>query len=298
MLPSNLLEGQTAFITGGGSGLGRVMAEHFLACGARVVIAGRRERVILDVAKELDPGLERVLGLACDVRDPGQVEAAEEAARQRFGDLHILVNNAAANFISPTERLTPNAFRIITETVLLGSVNCTLTFGKRWIAEGRPGIVLNIVAAYSQTGSPFVVPSACAKAGVEALTKSLAAEWGKYGIRLLAIAPGPFPTSGAMERLVPDANWHERLRRRIPLGRYGMPDELGHLATFLVSPLAAYITGETVRIDGGEGPALAGEFSFLGEVTPEEWKEYRYRTRRVQAMARGDEAEDSGTAGR
>ncbi len=281
MFKHDLLDGKVALITGGGTGLGKIMAQHFLTYGARVAITGRRADVLAEAAAELDPSGERVLYHACDVRHLIDVENAVTATRARFGAIDILVNNAAGNFISPTEDLSPNAFKLISDIVLMGTVNCTLTICKDWIERQRGGTVLNILTAYAQTGSGFVVPSACAKAGVEALTKSLAAEWGKYGIRMIGIAPGPFPTEGAFSRLIPSGDWESFCTRRIPLGRFGRLEELGNLATFLVSPHAEYISGEIIRIDGAEIPFLAGEFSFLDEVDRNQWREYRKKVRRT-----------------
>jgi 2,4-dienoyl-CoA reductase [(3E)-enoyl-CoA-producing], mitochondrial len=279
MLERDTLEGRVALITGGGTGLGRAVAEQFVRHGARCVIAGRRKDVLEGAAAEIDPEGQRVLAVPCDVRNLEDVERVVEAGYERFGKIDLLVNNAAGNFISPTEELSPNAFRLIADIVWMGSVHTTLTLGKRWIREGQEATVLNVLTVYARTGSGYVVPSACAKAAVEAMTTSLAAEWGKYRIRVVGIAPGPFPTEGAMSRLVPDEAMNERITRRIPLGRLGRLEEFGMLATFLASPMAAYISGEVVRIDGGEAPFLAGEFNFLDDMSKDTWREYRRRVR-------------------
>ncbi|HEX5443909.1 MAG TPA: SDR family oxidoreductase, partial [Pirellulales bacterium] len=215
-----------------------------------------------------------VLPQPCDVRNTDQVEALVAAAYDRFGGVHGLMNNAAGNFICPTERLSYRAFQTVVDIVQGGAVHCTLAFGKRWIAAGLPGAILNIVTTYASSGSGYVVPSAVAKAGVLALTRSLASEWGKYGIRSNAIAPGPFPTEGAWSRLMPDA-----LRNlgdpttRIPLGRVGEHQELANLAAYLLSDYSGYINGACITIDGGESVRGAGQFNYLDAVSPEQWDE-------------------------
>jgi NAD(P)-dependent dehydrogenase (short-subunit alcohol dehydrogenase family) len=249
------------------------MAKYLLELGANLVICGRREAVIVETARELagETG-GQVLGRACDVRKPEEVEALADAAYERFGAVQGLVNNAAGNFICPTERLSYNAFNSVVDIVLKGSYNCTLAFGKRWIADKTPGAMLSISTTYAWTGSGYVVPSAVAKAGVLIMTRSLASEWGKYGIRLNAIAPGPFPTEGAWSRLMPpqlDKTFDPKVK--IPLGRHGEHQELANLAAYLLSDFAAYITGDVVTIDGGEWLRGAGEFNGLEAVSPGEW---------------------------
>jgi 2,4-dienoyl-CoA reductase [(3E)-enoyl-CoA-producing], mitochondrial len=288
MFRDDLLKGRVALITGGGTGLGRAMAEAFVRAGARCVIAGRRQDVLEATAREIHA--ERVLPVCCDVRDGADVERLVDAACARFGAVDILVNNAAANFISPTEDLTANAFRLVSDIVWMGTVHCTLTLGKRWIQEGRGGTILNILTTYARTGSGYVVPSACAKAAVDSLTRSLAAEWGKYGIRVVGIAPGPFPTEGARSRLTLDEPWEDIASRRIALRRIGTLEEFGALATFLVSPQAGYISGDVVRIDGGEGAFLAGEFNFLDGVEREQWRSHRRRARGARGGAAAEPA--------
>jgi len=263
-----LLEGKVVLVTGGGTGLGRAMGERFLALGAKLVISGRREAVLKEAADEM-PG--EVLSVPCDVRDPEQVSAMIDAAETHFGHVDVLVNNAAGNFISPTERLSPRAVDAVLNIVLHGTFYCTLELGKRWIAQKRPGAVLNIATTYAASGSGYVVPSAAAKAGVVALTKSLAAEWGKYGIRLNAIAPGPFPTEGAWSRLMPTPEIQALFEKQIPLGRVGERTELANLASYLISDAAAFITGDLIAIDGGETAWNGGEFNILDEVTAEQW---------------------------
>ena len=263
-----LLQGKVVVITGGGTGLGRAMGERFLSLGAKLVITGRREEVLRAAADEMDG---EVLPISCDVRDAGQVTALIDAAEAHFGRVDALVNNAAGNFISPTERLSPRAVDAVLGIVLHGTFYCTLELGKRWIAKQQKGTVLNIATTYAASGSGYVVPSAAAKAGVVALTKSLAAEWGKYGIRLNAVAPGPFPTEGAWSRLMPTPEIQAMFEKQIPLGRVGQHIELANLASYLISDAAAFVTGDLIAIDGGETAWNGGEFNILDEVTPEQW---------------------------
>ncbi|MGP1676154.1 MAG: SDR family oxidoreductase [Burkholderiales bacterium] len=286
MFKPDLLAGRVAFITGGGTGLGKAIATHYVRHGAKVVLVGRREAVLRDTAETLAGGMDCTLAIGCDVRFQDEVENAIDLAVAHFGKIDILVNNAAGNFVFPTKLLSSNAFKLIIDTVLMGAVNCTLALGKRWIAGGQPGSVLNILTTYASTGSAFVVPSSCAKAGVENLTKSLAAEWGRYGIRCVGIAPGPFPTDGAMQQLrlhedlLPGVDLKQFATRRIPLGRLGRVEELADLATFLVSPNAEFINGEIIRIDGGEIPNLSGEFCFLNDVDDSKWEGHASRLKR------------------
>lgn len=273
MLKPGTFAGRTIVITGGGTGLGRSMGRMLLSLGANLVICGRRQDVLEQTARELEQETGgQVLAQPCDVRVTDQVDALAAAAKERFGAVHGLVNNAAGNFICPTERLSYNAFQTVVDIVLGGTTHCTLAFGKQWIADRSPGVILNIVATYASTGSGFVTPSAVAKAGVLALTRSLASEWGKYGIRSNAIAPGPFPTEGAWSRLMPEA-----LKKiadpaaRIPAGRVGEHAELANLAAYLLSDYSAYMTGACVTIDGGESVRGAGEFNYLEAVSPDEW---------------------------
>lgn len=272
MFEPGLLRDKVVLVTGGGTGLGRSMSTRFLELGAKVAITSRKEEVINQAAKEMmeQTGGE-VLAVACDVREPHAVKAMVDAVEGRFGQIDVLLNNAAGNFISPTERLSHRAFDIVLNIVLHGTVYCTLEVGKRWIEKGQKGTMLNIATTYAQSGSGYVVPSAVAKAGVVSLTKSLAAEWGKYGIRLNAIAPGPFPTEGAWTRLMPTPEIAEKFEKKIPLGRVGQHSELANLASYLISDYAAYITGDVVTIDGGETVWNAGEFNVLDDVTPEQW---------------------------
>jgi NAD(P)-dependent dehydrogenase (short-subunit alcohol dehydrogenase family) len=281
LLPAGSFNGQTVVITGGGTGLGYAMGRYLLTLGARLVICGRRADVLEKAAATLheETGGE-VFAQSCDVRIPEQVDALLAKSLERFGAVHGLINNAAGNFICPTERLSYNAFHTVVDIVLRGTANCTLAFGKHWIAASQPGVFLNIVTTYAWTGSGYVVPSATAKGGVLALTRSLASEWGKYNIRTNAIAPGPFPTEGAWSRLVPEPLQESfSPSHRIPLGRYGEHQELANLAAYLLSPFAAYVNGECVTIDGGEWLRGAGQFNFLEELTSEQWDELQARMR-------------------
>ena len=273
MLPAGTFQDRTILITGGGTGLGRAMGQYLLSLGARLVICGRRREVVEKSAEEMAAATGgKTLALECDVRQPDAVEAMLDAVRERFGPIHALVNNAAGNFICPTERLSYNAFNSVVDIVLKGTYNCTLAVGKRWIAEGTPGVLLNISTTYAWTGSGYVVPSAVAKAGALALVRSLASEWGKYGIRINAIAPGSFPTEGAWSRLRPkELESVFDVKDRIPLGRYGEHQELANLAAYLLSDFAAYVTGTCVTIDGGAWLRGAGQFNELERVSSEQW---------------------------
>ncbi len=273
MLPASTFKNRTIVITGGGTGLGYSMGRYLLELGANLVICGRRSDVVDKAAQALtDETGGNVLAEQCDVRKPEEVEHLLAAARRQFGNAHGLVNNAAGNFICPTERLSYNAFNSVVDIVLKGTYNCTLCFGKQWIADRTPGAVLNISTTYAWTGSGYVVPSAVAKAGVLIMTRSLASEWGKYGIRLNAIAPGPFPTEGAWSRLMPPQLAEAfDVTKRIPLQRHGEHQELANLAAYLLSDFSAYITGDVVTIDGGEWLRGAGELNSLETVSGEMW---------------------------
>ena len=283
---ANLLNNRTALITGGGTGLGRAMGERFLELGATVIICGRREQVLQDAAKEMMAAHGgRVVAIACDVRDPAAVDALMDRAWAECGGIDILVNNAAGNIASPTERLSHRAVDAVLGIVLHGSFYCTLAAGKRWLAEGRKGKVLSIVTTYAEGGSAYVVPSAAAKAGVLAMTRSLAVEWGPRGIICNAIAPGPFPTKGAWDRLLPDPSLLDEAIDRIPLRRPGELIELANLAAFLCSDMSDYINGECITIDGGEKLKGGGQFSWMGSLTKEQWTA-------LEQSARGTTAKD------
>lgn len=275
---------KTIVITGGGTGLGRAIAAYLLELGAQVVIASRKLAVLQETAAELEAVTGgAILPVACDVRDLGQVERLLAETLNRFGQVDALLNNAAGNFISPTERLSANAFSAVIDIVLKGTANCTLTFGKYWIAQRRPASILNMITTYAFTGSGYVTPSAAAKGGVLALTRSLAAEWGKYGIRSNAIAPGPFPTKGAWERLLPgDLARQFDFKDRVPLKRVGEHQELANLAAFLLSDFAGYINGEVITIDGGEWLQGAGQFNRLAAIPGEMWEKLEQQTRGVK----------------
>ncbi|MDP6229582.1 MAG: SDR family oxidoreductase [Candidatus Marinimicrobia bacterium] len=271
MFKEDLLKGKTIIVTGGGTGLGKSMAARFGELGANLVIASRREQVIQDAADELRKTGADVLGIPCDVRDPANVKEMVDAAKNKFGKIDVLLNNAAGNFISPTENLSPNGFKAVVDIVLNGTFNCTHAVGKEMIADGG-GSILNIVTTYAWTGSGYVVPSAAAKAGVLAITRSLAVEWAKYGIRSNAIAPGPFPTKGAWSRLAPPGlGIEKKMKNRIPLKRFGEHIELANLAAYLLSDEAGYINGEVVTIDGGEWLKGAGQFNELEKMPKMAW---------------------------
>jgi len=274
MFQSDLLKGRVVLITGGGTGLGRSMAVRFAELGAKIFLAARREEPLRKTAGEIRAGGGQAAFATCDVRDFAAVEEVVEAAEKNLGRVDTLVNNAAGNFIARTERLSPNAFNAVVGIVLHGTFHCTLALGRRWIAAKQPGTVLNIVTTYAATGSGsgFVVPSACAKAGVLAMTRSLAVEWARYRIRLNAIAPGPFPTEGAWARLMPTKEYEERARAYHPMKRFGRHDELANLAAYLVSKQSEYINGECVTIDGGLWLRGAGEFNDLLELPEQAWE--------------------------
>jgi len=274
MLRDNAFKGKTIVVTGGGSGLGKAMTTYFLELGANVVITSRNIEKLEKVKIELEEKTSgKVLPVACDVRHYEQVEAMVKTSVNTFGKIDALLNNAAGNFISPTERLSANAFDTIIDIVLKGTKNCTLAFGKYWIDKKETDkTVLNIVTTYAWTGSAYVVPSATAKAGVLAMTRSLAVEWAKYGIRFNAIAPGPFPTKGAWDRLLPgDLREKFDLAKKVPLKRVGDHQELANLAAYLVSDFSGYLNGEVVTIDGGEWLKGAGQFNMLEEIPQEMW---------------------------
>jgi NAD(P)-dependent dehydrogenase (short-subunit alcohol dehydrogenase family) len=274
MLRDNALEGKVIVVTGGGSGLGKSMTRYFLELGAKVAITSRDLEKLQTTATELEQETGgQCLAVQCDVRHYDQVEAMLQQVLDTYGKADVLLNNAAGNFISPTERLSANAFDTIIDIVLKGTKNCTLAFGKHWIdSKQEKSTILNIVTTYAWTGSAYVVPSATAKAGVLAMTRSLAVEWAKYGIRSNAIAPGPFPTKGAWDRLLPgDLKEKFDLAKKVPLKRVGDHQELANIAAYLVSDFSAYVNGEVITIDGGEWLKGAGQFNLLEAIPEEMW---------------------------
>ena len=273
MFREDTLKDHTYAVTGGGTGLGKAMTKYLMELGANTVITSRRQDLLEQTAAELERETgSKCMPMVCDVRDAEQVQKVVDGVVSSWGVPTGWVNNAAGNFISPTERLSSNAFGTIIDIVLKGSANCTLAIGKEWIKQNKPGTIVNIVTTYAWTGSGYVVPSATAKAGVLAMTRSLAVEWAKYHIRTNAVAPGPFPTKGAWDRLLP-GELAEKFdpAHRVPVGRVGEHEELANLVAFLLSPFSAYINGEVITIDGGEWLKGAGQFNGLEAVTPEMW---------------------------
>jgi NAD(P)-dependent dehydrogenase (short-subunit alcohol dehydrogenase family) len=269
----NLLAGKRILITGGATGLGKSMGQRFLELGASLYICGRREQVLNEAAAELRNATgSTVKTFLCDVRDSARVEEMMGQIWQD-GPLDILVNNAAGNFLARTEDLSLGAFEAVIGIVLMGTIHVTMACGKRWLKEGRRATVLNITTTYAESGSAYVVPSSVAKAGVLNLTRSLAVEWGRHGIRFNAIAPGPVPTEGAFSRLMPVKSLEELAKKRNPLGRFGTHEEMANLAAFLVSDQSGYVNGDQIVMDGGEWLMGASEFSQLGDLlTEEQWQ--------------------------
>jgi NAD(P)-dependent dehydrogenase (short-subunit alcohol dehydrogenase family) len=277
-LRPDLLEGRFVLITGGGTGLGRAMGERFMALGARLMICGRRREVLERAAMEMGEAHGReVLTHQVDLRDPAQVDDLFEAAFAHGEGPDTLVNNAAANFIARSETLSHRAVDSIIDISLKGALYATMEFGKRRLAAGEGGTVLSIVTSYAWHGSPYVLPSSIAKAGLLTMTRSLAAEWGPKGIRLAAISPGAFPTTGAWERLAPTENLARRHETNNLIGRPGHPGELAELASFLISDAAAYIQGECVTIDGGRWIKGVGTFGHLDAMSDADWEALRKR---------------------
>jgi NAD(P)-dependent dehydrogenase (short-subunit alcohol dehydrogenase family) len=275
MFQQDMMKGRAVFITGGGTGLGRSMALRLAGLGAKLFLVGRREEPLREVCAEIQKAGGTASFATCDVRDYAAVEAAASAAEKEFGRIDSLINNAAGNFIARTEKLSPNAFNAVISIVLNGTFHCTQAFGRRWIAAKHPGNILNISTTYAAAncGSGFTVPSACAKAGVLAMTTSLAVEWAKYRIRVNAIAPGPFPTEGAWSRLMPSKQFEQHALDSHPMKRFGRHEELANLAAFLLSDMAEYINGECVVIDGAQWLRGAGEFNDLLEIPEATWEQ-------------------------
>lgn len=272
MLPSGTFKGKVAFITGGGTGLGKGMTTALSTLGAECVIASRKLDVLKETAEEISSQTgNKVHSIQCDVRDPASVKSAVEQMSEVAGLPDVVINNAAGNFISPSERLSANAFKTITEIVLNGTAYVTLEIGKELIKAKKGAAFLAITTIYAETGSGFVMPSASAKAGVEAMCKSLAAEWGRYGMRFNVIQPGPIKTKGAFSRLDPSGTFEKEMLKRIPMGRFGTVNEIANLAAYLCSDYANWVTGAVIRFDGGEYVSIAGEFNTLKKVTNEQW---------------------------
>ena len=284
-----VLGGKRILITGGGTGLGRGVAARLVAHGAQVHLWGRRENVLAEAAAEISAGHPGSIHYQpVNVRDFDQVAAAVAEIWHRHGPLTGLLNNAAANFIAPTASLSPRAFDAVVSTVMTGSFNTTLAVGRRWIAEGLPGSVLSNLTTWVWSGSAFVVPSAMAKAAVHAMTMSLAVEWGRYGIRLNALAPGPIPTEYAWEMLNPTdkSAVGATQSEQIPLGRPGTIDELANLTIFAFSDACDYLTGETIAMDGGQRLAGPNTFAGLTAMTDEDWVAARERSKAASETAK------------
>jgi len=278
-LAPTLLADQHIVVTGGGTGLGRAMALRFADLGATVTINGRRPDPLAETVHDIEEAGGTAEGISCNVRDAEAVRAFFEEAEDRQGPVTRLVNNAAANFLAPTEDLSPNGFDAIVKTNLYGTFYCTQACGRRWLERETEGVVLSIATTYAATGSAYVVPSAMSKAGIVAMTRSLAAEWGSEGIRLNAVAPGPFPTEGAWDRLMPSADLEQQMRERIPARRFGDPGELADLASILLSDLAGYMNGEVVTVDGGEALAAGGQFNSFTRMSRDRVKAIMARMR-------------------
>lgn len=274
MFKEDLLKGKKILITGGGTGLGREMAKHFAMHGAELYICGRRQNVLEETANIITSKYDsKVYFDTLDIRDSKDVDDYVQSIFEK-GPLDGLVNNAAGNFISPTKDLSPKGFDAISNIVFHGTFYMTHSVGKRWIESSKKGSIINILTTWVWTGSPYVVPSAMSKSGINTMTKSLAAEWGKYGIKINGIAPGPFPTKGAWERLNPDNN-DESMMDTVPLGRVGEMIELQNLATFLMADGCDYLTGQTIGIDGAQYLTGGGTFSQLDKLTDDDWEKMR-----------------------
>ena len=283
MLEKNCLRGKNFIVTGGGSGLGKSMSSYLIELGANVLIVSRNEEKLSKTVKQLSAlcSDNEISYLLCDVKESDQINEVIEKAFEKYNSIDGLVNNAAGNFISPTERLSPNAFSAVIDIVLKGTCNFSLLYGKKCISTKNKGKILNIITTYAYTGSAYVVPSAAAKGGVLALTRSLAAEWSKYNIYSNAIAPGPFPTKGAWDRLFPKPiSMFFDMEKRLPLKRYGNHQELANLSAYLLSDFSDYINGEVITIDGGEWISKAGQFNMLSKVPDKLWSLISRATRK------------------
>ena len=272
MLKEGTLKNKVKLIPGGGTGLGKSMGKYFMELGAHLIITSRKQDILDKTAEEFEAYSGKIFPVSADVRDSKDVKRVIQASLEKFGKVDVLVNNAAGNFISPTERLSTKAFDVIVDIVLKGTYNYSLLLGKHWIKNKQPGVILNIVTTYAWTGSSFVAPSAAAKGGVLALTRSLAAEWVKYNIRSNAIAPGPFPTKGAWDRLFPKPiSKFFNFEKTLPMKRYGNHQELANLAAYMVSDYAGYMNGEVVTLDSGEWIKNAGQFNKLDKIPKKAW---------------------------
>jgi NAD(P)-dependent dehydrogenase (short-subunit alcohol dehydrogenase family) len=288
---ADVLSGKRILVTGGGTGLGKELARHFAAHGAAVYICGRREGVLQQAVAELNEAAQHggsVQYRLCDVRDADQIEAMVEGI-WADGPLTGLVNNAAANFISPSADISPRGFAAVRSTVMDGALYATLACGRRWIAQGLPGSVVSMLVTWVWTGSAYVLPSAMAKTAVHAMTMSLAVEWGRHNIRVNAVAPGPFPTESAWEKLapIPKANVGAASADEVPMQRYGRMHELANLLTFLQADGCEYLTGQNIAIDGGHHLAAPSTFAALGKLTADDWAEAKalVRSRAEQEKA-------------
>ena len=275
----NLLNDRTVIVTGGATGLGYAMAEKFGILGAKVAIISRNQDNLKAAKEKLGRNGIDCEYSVCNIKNPEEISKSISEVLSVFGSFNVLVNNAAGNFVSPSENLTSKGIDTILDIVLKGTIYFSTQAGKYWIENRIKASILSIAATYAWTGSGYVMPSAAAKAGVLAMTRSLAAEWGPLGIRSVAIAPGPFPTKGAWDRLVMDARYEEMLKKRNPSRRFGNVDEISDLASYLISDSADYINGEVVTIDGGEWLNAGGEFNILGNLTPEEMSIFSKRVK-------------------
>jgi NAD(P)-dependent dehydrogenase (short-subunit alcohol dehydrogenase family) len=279
MFRQDLLSGKRILVTGGGTGLGRSIARRYLELGARLVICGRRLDVLQTTAAELrDATGGDVAAVACDIRDSASVESMLDGIWAE-GPLDVLVNNAAANFIARSDKLSPRAIDAVLGIVLHGTFYCTVGCGRRWIDAGRPGTVLSVATTPAFTGSAFTAPSAAAKAGIVAMTRSLAVEWGQYRIRLNAVAPGLFPTEGAWEKLYPAGTQAEPAHMSVPLRRFGEHIELANLFAYLTADESAYLTGDLIVMDGGRWMQGVGGINnrAMQNWTDEQWAALRKR---------------------
>ena len=287
MFKDNLLKNKRILITGGGTGLGKEMASHFAMHGAELYICGRRENVLSETANEISETYNaKVNYQTLDIRASKDVDDYIESIFE-ISPLDGLVNNAAGNFISPTKDLSHKGFDAIANIVFHGTFYMTHSVGKRWIELGHKGSIVNILTTWIWTGSPYVVPSAMSKSGIHAMTQSLAAEWGKYGIKINGIAPGPFPTKGAWDRLNPDSN-DDGMTNTVPLGRVGEMEELQNLATFLMADGCDYLTGQTIGLDGGQYLTGGGTFSQLDKLSDEDWENMRKLIREANNKDKAD----------